>query len=85
MSGECTLVDLSTDTKIKCTDATALLKTDNEATFVGHAVVNGSATSYRIDVTDNGEPGVGSDIFKIQTANGYTVAGLLTGGNIQVH
>ncbi len=54
------------------------------ATFFGNATVNGVAT-YRIDVDDLAEPGAGRDTFKIQTANGYTVGGVLLRGNIQVH
>ncbi len=46
--------------------------------------MNGVAT-YRIDVDDLAEPGAGRDTFKIQTANGYTVGGVLLRGNIQVH
>jgi hypothetical protein len=50
-----------------------------------HATINGVATTYRIDVDDNAEPGAGSDTFKFQSGNGYTVGGTLTKGNIQVH
>jgi hypothetical protein len=32
-----------------------------------------------------GEPGIGSDTFAIQIANGYSASGTLTGGNIQLH
>jgi hypothetical protein len=83
--GECTVVDPSANKKVKCIDVTALLVSGTHATFFGDATVNGQATTYRIDVDDNGEPGKGRDTFKIQTASGYTAGGTLTGGNVQVH
>jgi hypothetical protein len=84
--GECTVVDSTgADTKVKCTDVTALVQSDNKATFFGDATVNGVATTYRIDVVDNAEPGAGQDTFNIQTASGYSAGGVITNGNIQVH
>jgi hypothetical protein len=50
-----------------------------------HATVNGVQTTYRIDVDDNAEPGAGRDTFKFQSDTGYTVGGVITKGNIQVH
>jgi hypothetical protein len=82
--GECSVVDPSTDTKMKCTDATTMVGSGTHATFFGDATVNGSPTTYRIDVDDLGEPG-SSDTFKVQTSTGYTAGGTLAGGNIQVH
>jgi hypothetical protein len=84
IKGECTLVDSSTDTMIKCVDVTTLTRAGNTATFFGNATINGTPTTYRIDVVDNGEPG-SADTFRIRTASGYTAGGVLTGGNIQVH
>ena len=83
--GECTVVDPSPSRKIKCLDVTALVVSGTHATFFGDATVNGQATTYRIDVDDNAEPGKGRDTFKIQTASGYTAGGTLTAGNVQVH
>ena len=53
----------------------------------GTATINGSGTfDYRIDVTDNGEPGAGSDTYRIRLSNGYdSGVRTLTGGNIQLH
>jgi hypothetical protein len=86
-SGKCTVVDQSraTKTMLKCRDVTALVQTGNKATIFGNATVNDVQTTYRIDVEDNGEPGMGRDIFLIQTTSGYTAGGLLTRGNVQVH
>ena len=41
--------------------------------------------TYTVDVTDNGEPGRGSDLFSLRLSNGYTASGTLAGGNIQLH
>jgi hypothetical protein len=85
--GECTVVDQSTATKtmLKCRDVTALVQTGNKATIFGTATINGLQTTYRIDVEDNGEPGMARDLFFIQTTSGYAVGGVLTRGNVQVH
>ena len=79
------VVDPSSNTMIKCLDATVLVQTGTHGTFFGNATVNGVATTYRIDVNDLAEPGAGKDTFSIQTGNGYTAGGVLTAGNIQVH
>jgi len=85
VKGECTVVDPSSNTMIKCLDATVLVQTGSHSTFFGHATVNAVATTYRIDVDDLAEPGAGKDTFSIQTGSGYTAGGVLTAGNIQVH
>jgi hypothetical protein len=91
-SGNCNVVDLSTEPKthIKCLDVTTLVQTPavgggGTATFFGNASINGVTTTYRIDVADVAEPGAGRDTFSILTTSGYTAGGLLTKGNIQVH
>jgi YVTN family beta-propeller protein len=83
--GECTLVDPSTRTKVKCLDATTLVRSGAHATFFGNATLNGTSTKYRIDIDDLGEPGRGRDTFKLQVSSGYTVGGTLVSGNIQIH
>jgi hypothetical protein len=86
VSGECSVVDTGgADTKFKCLDVTALVQSANQATFFGDGTLNGVAATYRIDVTDNGEPGAGVDRFSIQTSSGYTASGTISNGNIQVH
>jgi len=73
--------------KVKCTDVTDVVRSGTHATVFGDATVNGTATTYRIDVDDNGEPGAGVDTFKIHTASGYTAGGAapILKGNVQVH
>jgi hypothetical protein len=82
--GNCNVIDHATRTQIKCRTVDSLLVTPTHATFFGRATVAGAETNYRIDVDDLGEPGL-TDTFKIQTDNGYTAAGTLRGGNIQIH
>ena len=85
--GNCTVVDKAParNVKIKCLTVDSLVQTGNAATFFGQAEINGVATNYRIDVTDNGEPGAGRDSFTIQTSSGYSAGGTLDNGNVQVH
>lgn len=87
IKGNCTVVDAAParNVKIKCLTVTSLVQTATHATFFGQAEVNGVLTDYRIDVDDNAEPGRGTDTFKIVTSSGYSAAGILDGGNIQVH
>jgi hypothetical protein len=85
MKGNCTVIDRSAGVKVKCLDVTSYLQIGLHATFSGHATVNGTATTYRIDVDDPGEPGAGQDTFKIVTGSGYSAGGTLTQGNVQIH
>jgi hypothetical protein len=82
--GNCNVIDHATKTQIKCKTVDSLLVTPTHATFFGQATTDGEPTDYRIDVDDLGEPGL-ADTFKIQTDSGYTAAGTLRGGNIQIH
>ena len=84
--GECSIVDTAgADIKIECLDVTSLVQSANRATFFGHATINGLATTCRIDLVDNHEPGAGYDSFALQTASGYAAAGIIATGNSQVH
>jgi hypothetical protein len=85
IKGECTMVDPAASVKIKCLDVTTVSKSGTHATLFGDATVNGTPTTYRIDVDDLGEPGTGNDTFKLQTASGYTAGGVIQSGNIQIH
>jgi hypothetical protein len=85
VKGEGTVVDPSTNTKIKLTTATTMAASGNEVTIFGAARVNDVATTYRLDVADHGEPGAGSDTFRLRTATGYLISGTLLRGNIQTH
>ena len=54
------------------------------ATVVGNGTNNGDAVSFRLQVTDNGEPGT-TDVYSLVLTPGGTREGTLTKGNIQVH
>ena len=85
--GECSVLDHTLGTLVKCLDVESFVEVVNRATITGVADVDGTATRYRIDVTDGGEPsGVSGtkDTFLIQTDSGYFGGGVLTEGNVQV-
>jgi len=82
--GRCAVVDADADVMVKCLDATKVVVAANRAYVYGNATINGSAVTYRIDVTDNGEPGIGVDRWSIQLSNGWTAGGTLSEGNVQV-
>ena len=73
--------------KVKGTGVTAYDVTGSTSRHIeGTAEVNGqSGYTYKVDVTDNGEPGR-EDTFSITVSNGYSASGTLSGGgNIQLH
>src|SRR5207244_765327 len=53
--------------------------------FKGTGTNNNIATSFAITVQDKAEPGAGKDTFAITLGTGYSKAGTLQAGNIQVH
>jgi hypothetical protein len=72
----------------------SILIDNKHATIKGTATVNGtSGYTFTVHVEDNGEPGKGSDRFRIELSGPTTYdsnavaanGGLLTGGNIQAH
>lgn len=81
--GNCTVVDKALGKQVKCLNVTSYVQSANHGTFRGNAEVNGTPTGYRIDVTDNGKPGLG-DTFTIATDSGYSAGGVLISGNVQV-
>ena len=85
LSGTCSVIDHALAVHVKCLDVTALVVTATHATFFGEATLNGVATTYRIDVDDLGQPSGGRDTFQLQTTSGYTVAGVLARGDVQIH
>jgi hypothetical protein len=58
-----------------------------QATIFGQATIDGSGShTYRIDVQDNGEPGKGTDHYRIRLDTGYDSGDhVLRGGNVQIH
>jgi hypothetical protein len=84
MAGNCVVT--VGETKIKCLTVDGYFQsaTNDRAVFVGSATQDGVATRYRIELTDNGEPGT-ADHIAITTDAGFAAAGVLGGGNLQVH
>lgn len=72
--------------KVKSKSVTAYILLDATTRQIeGIAKVNGQGSfAYTVIVKDNGEPGR-NDTFSLVVSNGYSVAGSLSGGNIQLH
>ena len=88
-SGNCTVTEPKSKTKIRCQTVTFLDFKDlgsgvTEATFGGTATVNGTTTTFTIRVHDAGSPAIGVDTFAID-ADGFHAGGALTGGNLTIH
>ena len=60
---------------------------ETEASIFGFATIDGGGSFvFRIDVSDLGEPGAGTDHYRIRLSNGYDSGdSVLAGGNIQIH
>jgi hypothetical protein len=84
-TGHVTYDDHSEDRTVKSTAITSVVVSGNCAQIVGTATVNGSgAFGFEVNVCDNGEPG-NADTFSISMSDGYSNAGTLGGGNVQIH
>ena len=72
--------------RVKGTGVTAYVVVNTTTRHIeGTAEVNGQAGfTYKVDVSDNGEPGT-NDTFALTLSNGYAASGRLGGGNIQIH
>lgn len=74
---------------VKATDILAITCTSDFKTAMvyGTASIDGSGSfAFRIRMTDNGEPGIGSDVYGIILSNAYDSGDkILEGGNIQIH
>ena len=72
--------------KVKSSSVTNYLVIDQLTRQIeGIATVNGQGSfRYTVVVVDNGEPGR-NDSFSLVLSNGYSVSGILAGGNIQLH
>jgi hypothetical protein len=85
--GHLTYIDHGGDgLRVKGTGVTAYEVTGSVSRHIeGTAEVNGvPGFTYKVDVTDNGEPGR-ADTFALELSNGYRAEGTLQGGNIQLH
>ena len=81
-------IDHNSGMQMKATSISVYRQGDTATTrhMEGNAEIDGvSGFTYSIDVADNGEPGRNTDSLKISLSNGYSAAGTLEGGNIQLH
>lgn len=84
--GHLTYIDHRTGMKVKGLAITAYTVTGPTSRQIkGTAEAGGQPVTYTVDVTDNGEPGRGSDLFSLRLSSGYTAGGTLAGGNVQLH
>jgi virginiamycin B lyase len=85
VKGNCQLVDQANNLNMHCQSLSALTISGNTASIFGTATINQGTdpVAFRIDVTDNGEPGT-TDVFKFTTSVGYSAEGTLDSGNIQL-
>ncbi len=70
--------------KIKNSSFTSFAISGNVSVFEGTCTNNGAACTFRVVVTDNGEPG-DTDEFTISISGGADEGGTLRSGNIQIH
>lgn len=71
--------------KVQGTGVTAYTVTGDVSRHIeGTAEIDGVSGTYKVDVTDAGEPGR-DDTFSIELSTGYRASGTLRGGNIQLH
>jgi hypothetical protein len=69
----------------KSTAVTSAVCSGTHVTLRGTGYASGTPVTFRIDVTDNGEPG-SADTYRIRLSNGYDSGDrTLTGGNVQAH
>jgi hypothetical protein len=71
-------------TKIKDSSFTSLAISGNMALIEGTCTNNGASCTFRVTVTDNGEPG-DTDEFTISISGGGEEGGQMRSGNIQIH
>ena len=85
-SGHLTYQDHAQNRTVQSTAITSVVVNGDCATVRGTAKVNGSgAFGFEVTVCDNGEPGKDADTFSINMSDGYSNAGTLGGGNVQLH
>ena len=84
--GHLTYIDHGAKMKVKGLSVMVYVVTGpNSRHIEGTAEVNGVPATYRVNVSDEAEPGRGRDTFALNLSNGYTAGGALQGGNIQLH
>ena len=83
--GTCQVVDHTSGQKIHCQSVDTYFQSGSTVVFTGQATVDNTPTRYRIEAFDGGQPGSQGDTFSITTDSGYSAAGPVTHGNVEVH
>jgi hypothetical protein len=83
LSGRLQYFNHASGARVRSETYTTLVIVGNTATFDGTCTLNGSPCTFRVDVTDNGEPGT-TDTFAISVNLGPLEGGTLRSGNIQI-
>ncbi|HEV2813572.1 MAG TPA: thrombospondin type 3 repeat-containing protein [Solirubrobacteraceae bacterium] len=84
LSGNCVVTVGRSKVRCLTVDGYFQSASGDRVVFVGSATHDGVTTRYRVELTDNGEPG-SNDRIEISTDSGFAAAGVLGGGNVQVH
>lgn len=87
-SGNMNVKDHGTGQHIKLESIDSVSVTGTQITVTGSCRIdNGPVQSCRLDAEDNGEPGGGVDVFRLQVGGGasYSGGGTLERGNVQSH
>jgi len=82
LTGTCVMI--SGRMRLRCVTVDGYLEAAGRVVLVGTAQVDGAPTRYRMELEDRGEPGR-ADTFALETDSGFSAAGTLAGGNLQVH
>lgn len=82
--GSVNLVDHATGMHFDSTTIKSVVIAGTTAIVRGTGKADGTPVTFRLEVRDLGEPGR-TDTLDLRLSNGYTVAGVLDGGNIQIH
>jgi hypothetical protein len=83
LSGRLQYINHASGARVRSETYTSLLIVGNTATFDGTCTLDGSPCTFRVDVTDNGEPGT-TDTFAISVNLGPPDGGTLRSGNIMI-
>jgi hypothetical protein len=83
LSGRLQYFNHASGARVQSVTITSLTIAANTATFDGTCTVNGAPCTFRVNVTDNGEPGT-NDTFTISVSGGPTEGGILRSGNILI-
>jgi hypothetical protein len=83
LSGHLQYFNHASGAQVQNQTITSLTIVGNTATFDGSCTVNGTPCSFRVNVTDNGQPGT-NDTFTISVSGGPTEGGTLRSGNILI-